>query len=177
MSERIREAASVKDYDAFAQLIGEYVAWLRARYAANGWFITEVLDKQSFADELSNLPAMYGAPNGRTLVADAGGEIRGCGAYRRIGDGICEMKRLFVPAQFQGSGLGRRLCNALIASARADGYRLMRLDTGDLLKEAIAMYQSFGFRTCPPYHAYPDTLTRYLVFMELPLADQVVASP
>lgn len=177
MSVRIREATGAQDYDAFAHLITEYVAWLRARYAADAWFITEVLDKQSLPTELADLPAMYGPPNGRTLVADDGSEIRGCGAYRRIGEGICEMKRLFVPARFQGSGLGRQLCDALIASARADGYRLMRLDTGALLKEAIAMYQSMGFRICPPYHAYPEQLARNLVFMELPLSDQVVASP
>jgi ribosomal protein S18 acetylase RimI-like enzyme len=60
------------------------------------------------------------------------------------------MKRVFVPAQFQGAGLGRRLCNALIASVREDGFRLMRLDTGRLTKEAIAMYQSFGFAQCAP---------------------------
>ncbi len=166
MSALIRE---VQDFEAFAHLITEYVAWLRARYAQDAWFITEVLDQQSLASELANLPTIYGPPNGRTLAAVQDGEVRGCGAYRRIADGICEMKRLYIPVQYQGAGLGRQLCVALIESARADGYRLMRLDTGRLLKEAIAMYQSLGFRECAPYYDYPDKLLPYLLFMELPL--------
>ncbi len=101
-----------------------------------------------------------------------GNEVRGCGAYRRISDGVWEMKRVFVPARFQGTGLGRRLCSALIASARADGFKLMKLDSGKRLKEAFALYQSLGFSECPPYYAYPEALMPYFVFMDLPLAAQ-----
>ena len=64
---------------------------------------------------------------------------------------------------------------ALIATAKADGFHLMRLDTGNLLKEAIAMYQSIGFRECPAYHDYPAKLMPYLVFMEMPLKGNPVA--
>ena len=166
----LREASNEQDYKAMALLITEYVAWLRARYEQDAWLVTEVLDKQSFSSELENLASMYGAPNGRAFVAVHGTEVRGCGAYRRLADGTCEMKRVFVPQRFRGAGLGRSLCNALIASARADGYRSMKLDTGNLLKEAIAMYQALGFVECSPYHDYPEKLMPYFVFMELPLA-------
>ena len=170
MNELIHEASSEHDYSAFSQLIGEYVSWLRSRYVDNNWFITEVLDKQSLSSELENLSTMYGSVNGRAFLAVSDNEVRGCGAYRRLADGTCEMKRLFVPVRFQGAGLGRRICSALIASARADGFRLMRLDTGNLMKEAIAMYQSFGFEECSPYNEYPEKLMPYFVFMELALA-------
>ena len=79
------------------------------------------------------------------------------------------MKRLFVPVRFRGQGIGRRLCEALIASAKDDGFHLMRLDTGNLLTEAIAMYESVGFRHCAPYRDYPEKLVPYLIFMEMPL--------
>ena len=170
MNELIHEASSEHDYSAFSQLIGEYVSWLRSRYVDNNWFITEVLDKQSLSSELENLSTMYGSANGRAFLAVSDNEVRGCGAYRRLADGTCEMKRLFVPVRFQGAGLGRRICSALIASARADGFRLMRLDTGNLMKEAITMYRSFGFEECSPYYEYPGQLLPYFVFMELPLA-------
>lgn len=52
---------------------------------------------------------------------------------------------------------------------KADSFTLMQLDTGNLLTEAIAMYESMGFRHCPAYHAYPEKLTPYLVFMETEL--------
>ena len=122
MSELIREAAGEQDYRAFAQLISEYVAWLRSRYNEDTWFITEVLDRQSLSSELESLPTVYGPPNGRVFAAVQGNEVRGCGAHRRIGDGICEMKRVFVPARFQGTGLGRRVCSALIAPASLQSF-------------------------------------------------------
>jgi putative acetyltransferase len=76
---------------------------------------------------------------------------------------------LYVSERFRGQGLGRRLCEAITASATDAGFRLMRLDTGHLLTEAIGMYQSIGFRVCAPYQEYPDRLMPYLVFMEMPL--------
>ena len=176
MNELIREASSEQDYRAFSRLIGEYVSWLRARYEQDDWFITEVLDKQSLSSELENLSAMYGSPNGRAFIAVNDNEVRGCGAYRRLADGTCEMKRVFVPGRFQGAGLGRRICSVLIASAREDGFRLMRLDTGNLMQEAFAMYQSFGFKECSPYYEYPEKLMPYVVFMELPLAGATAES-
>ncbi len=169
MNPIIREASRAQDYKAFAHLINEYVAWLRGRYEEDNWFITEVLDKQSLASELENLSTTYGAPKGRAFVAVQDDEVRGCGAYRQLAHGICEMKRVFVPQRFQGCGIGRRLCNELLVSARNDGFQLMRLDTGSLMKEAISMYQSLGFSECAPYCEYSQRLLPYLVFMELPL--------
>ena len=80
------------------------------------------------------------------------------------------MKRLFVPDRFRGKGHGRKLCEALIRSAKDEKFKLMRLDTGNLLTEAIALYESFGFRRCAPYNDYPEKLMPYIVFMEKPLA-------
>ena len=171
MTSIIREASSERDYKAFAHLISEYVTWLRGRYEEDNWFVTEVLDKQSLASELETLSTTYGAPKGRAFVAIQDDEVRGCGAYRHLAHGICEMKRVFVPQRFQGSGVGRRICNELLASARNDGFQLMRLDTGSLMKEAISMYQSLGFRGCAPYYDYPLRLMPYFVFMELPLVE------
>ena len=79
------------------------------------------------------------------------------------------MKRLYVSERFKGRGIGLRLAQALIDAARMDGFELMRLDTGNLLKEAITMYRNLGFRDCAPHVEYPQKLLPYLVFMELPL--------
>ena len=131
MPEEILVASSAHDYAAFAGLVTEYVDWCRARYREDAWFVNEVFGHQSLATELEALPFTYGSPNGKTLLAVRDGVVCGGGAYRRLGDGTCEMKRLFVPSRFSGSGSGRRLCTALIQSARAEGFTLMRLDTGE----------------------------------------------
>jgi GNAT superfamily N-acetyltransferase len=170
LTDPIREASTPQDYRDVSRLITEYVGWLRSRYEHDAWMITEVLDKQSLSSELENLPMMYGPPNGRAFVAVQDGEVRACGAYRRLDDACCEMKRVYVPERFRGTGLGRRLCGALIAAARADGFTLMKLDTGNLLQEALALYRSLGFTPCAAYHDYPEKLLPYFVFMALSLA-------
>lgn len=171
MAEPIRLASTPGDFAAFAALVAEYVAWFRVRYQDDAAFVDGIFGHQSLDTELQALPRAYSAPNGRAFLAiREDGQVGGAGAYRRLADGACEMKRLFVPARHAGRGIGRRLCNALIASARAEGYTEMRLDTGRRLTEAIAMYESLGFTRCPPYHAYPAELMREIVFMDLPLA-------
>ena len=171
MRDSIDAATTASDYGAFAGLIREYVEWSRARYPELAWFMDQAFSHQSLDSELEALSVCYGPPNGKTLLARRDGQICGCGAYRRLSDGICEMKRLYVPERFRGQGTGRRLCQAINASARDAGFRLMRLDTGNFLTEAIGMYQSIGFRVCAPYHQYPDHLMPYLVFMQMPLTD------
>lgn len=170
MPETIHAAATAGDYSAFAGLIREYVEWSRTRYRGDAWFIEQTFSHQSLQAELEDLSVCYGPPNGKTLLALSDGQICGGVACRRLSDEICEMKRLFVPDRFRGRGTGRRLCEAIIASARDAGFRLMRLDTGNLLTEAIGMYKSVGFRICAPYHQYPEPLMPYLVFMEMSLA-------
>lgn len=171
MTELIRPASSVSDYAAFAQLITEYIDWCRERYQAEVWFVNRVFSHQSFASELEVLATSYGPPRGKTLLAFRDGQVCGGGAYRKLPDGSCEMKRLFVRSRFAGQGIGRRLGAALIQSARDEGFQVMKLDTGNLLREAISMYKSMGFRECAPYHDYPQELMPYLVFMELRLTD------
>jgi ribosomal protein S18 acetylase RimI-like enzyme len=79
------------------------------------------------------------------------------------------MKRLFVPDRFRGLGIGRKLCAALIQSARNDGFTVMRLDTAGQMSEAVALYEAIGFRRCTPYNEYPERLMPHMVFMEMTL--------
>jgi len=163
-------ASTTSDYEAFARVVRDYVDWCRWRYRTDAWFVDQVLSHQSLDRELQDLSSSYGPPNGKTFLARDGDEVCGGVAYRRLSNDICEMKRLFVFDRFQGKGYGRRLCQALIAAAKDEGYKLMRLDTANLLSEAIALYESLGFRRCAPYIDYPDRLMPYLMFMEMPLA-------
>lgn len=72
------------------------------------------------------------------------------------------MKRLYVPAAFQGRGWGRRLAKAIIDEARAIGYAAMRLDTVAEMMAANALYQSLGFRAISAYRYNPlETATYY----------------
>jgi ribosomal protein S18 acetylase RimI-like enzyme len=110
---------------------------------------------QSFQEELASLPGKYGPPDGVLLIAIDGQNSVGCVALRKLEEGICEMKRLFVRPKYRGQGLGRRLAKQIIDEAVKLGYSSMRLDTLDKLIEAIRLYESLGFKRRDPYYHNP----------------------
>jgi GNAT superfamily N-acetyltransferase len=162
----IRTAETAADYDAFGLLCRAYFDWGRERYRDMPWFVDDVFAHQAFDAELDDLAARYGPPVGRTLLAETSDGAVAGGAWRRLDDGVCELKRLYVSRSARGLGLGRALTEALVASARQAGFSLMRLDTGDRLTEAIALYESMGFERIAAYQAYPARLLPHLVFMQ-----------
>jgi epoxyqueuosine reductase QueG/predicted GNAT family acetyltransferase len=145
--------ATAEDLDTIRRLFREYEAGLPFD-----------LSFQNFEQELADLPGRYAPPSGRLLLARCGGASVGCVALRQIGDGLCEMKRLFVPPAFQSQGIGKALAQAIIEEARRIGYKRMRLDT--VLEPAKKLYRSLGFREIPPYQPVP---VAGVVFMELEL--------
>jgi len=122
------------------------------------------LSFQDFDEELANLPGDYGPPAGCLLLADYKGRPAGCVALRRLGEGICEMKRLYVRPELRGLGIGRALAEAVIEQARKIGYDCMRLDTVPSMTGARALYVSLGFKRTGPYRYNP---IEGAVFMEL----------
>src|SRR3546814_18319600 len=85
----------------------------------------------------------------------------GVGGLRDLGDGICEMKRLYIDPEGRGRNLGRLLADAVIAEARQLGYRVMRLDTLPRMVAANRIYDALGFRDIPAYYDNPLADARY----------------
>jgi GNAT superfamily N-acetyltransferase len=121
---------------------------------------------QDFERELDRLPGDYAPPGGRLLLARVDREPAGCVAVRPLGEGCCEMKRLYVRDAFRGTGLGRALAEVAIAAAREAGHQRMRLDTLPAMSAARKLYSSLGFRQIEPYRFNPVPGT---IFMELEL--------
>lgn len=121
---------------------------------------------QDFEAELAGLPGRYAPPDGRLYVAYFDGNVAGCVGIRKLTDGICEMKRLYVRPRFRGRRIGRILAQKTVDAAREAGYEVMRLDTLNTMVEAITLYESIGFARAEAYYdnPHPDA-----VYMELKL--------
>lgn len=110
---------------------------------------------QDFEEEIADLPGRYGPPDGCLLLAFSNDEPAGCVALRKMEEGICEMKRLFVRPEYRGGGIGKTLSVKIIEEAGKIGYNKMRLDTLGTMKEAISIYRRQGFRDIKPYRFNP----------------------
>lgn len=98
------------------------------------------------------------AGKGCFLVARLDGRPVGCGAVRALDAQTGEIKRMWVAPEARGTGLARRLLDALEEKARGFGMRRVRLDTNKTLKEAQALYRKAGYREIGRYNdnSYAD---------------------
>jgi putative acetyltransferase len=157
---------------------GEDLEWVRELFAEYERDLPFDLSFQDFRGELAALPGRYARPSGCILLAQvaqppsagdrspprASALPAGCVALRQIGEGVCEMKRLYVRPTWRGRGIGQALATAVLEEARRIGYKRIRLDT--VLEPAKGLYRSLGFREIPPYQHVP---IEGVVFMELEL--------
>lgn len=148
----ITQAETPEQIERTRTLFREYESW----FGLNLCF-------QNFDEEVAALPGKYAKPDGRLLLASADGSLAGCIALRKLKDGICEMKRLFIRDEFRGQGIGNALIEKLTEEARITGYQKMRLDTyPPKMSKAVRLYESHGFRQIEPYYRNPYGETLFM---------------
>jgi ribosomal protein S18 acetylase RimI-like enzyme len=153
---RIVQAVTDDDMHQVRQLFAEYAASLGFD-----------LSFQHFVEEFADLPGRYAPPEGRLFLAWYNAQVAGCVVLRKLAEGVCEMKRLYVCPPFRRLHIGKALVEAVIDEARTIGYAVMRLDTVPSMERAQALYSALGFTEIAPYYCSPIAGTR---FMQLPLA-------
>jgi GNAT superfamily N-acetyltransferase len=120
------------------RLTGEQQVEVRARYGGK--------------DEPGATPSA--ADVSVVLVARDDGAAIGCGVLRALGDGVAEVKRMYVAPAARGNGVAKRVLAALEDAARERGWTTLRLETGPRQPEAIGLYTGAGYREIGPFGGY-----------------------
>jgi GNAT superfamily N-acetyltransferase len=114
-------------------------------------------------DETPLDPSYFDPPQGAFFVGYLDGRPVATGAWRLRHDvpvdGVsetAEIKRMYVAAGARGRGLARAMLAHLEQTARQAGAEAMVLETGLAQPEAIALYESSGYRPIPGFGFYKD---------------------
>ena len=107
------------------------------------------------------------------VARDATGRALGMGALKTLGAGLGEVKRMYTLPETRGTGIGRKLLDAIEALARDKGLNMLKLETGAVagFEPAWRLYERGGFTRCAAFADYPDS--DYSAFFEkqlIPLA-------
>lgn len=129
--------------DAAAQLIRELSADIVRRYAELG---------QDGSGSFT--PNDVLVPRSAFLVARSEGQPVGCAALRPLEADAAEVKRMYVAPSARRKGVGRALLAEMERLAGGFGYRILRLETGNRQPEAVALYESCGYRQIPAFGKY-----------------------
>jgi putative acetyltransferase len=79
------------------------------------------------------------------VLEDKNGSIIGAYGLYPIDKKTCELRKMYLHKAHRGKGLGKFLLEDALSKARQLGFRMMILETASVLKEAIALYKSYGF--------------------------------
>lgn len=100
---------------------------------------------------IAHLSQVYNHAHAKYWVIEFKGEIvGGAGLAPLVGEeGICEMQKLYLSRHVKGMGIGRRMIAFIIQQAIKMGYHACYLETLNELKEAVRLYEAFGFHYIP----------------------------
>jgi GNAT superfamily N-acetyltransferase len=150
------------------ELFWEYLRW--ANSMLNREFGISFDIKSMLEQDMVELDKFL-PPEGRLLLGQYDHQIAGIACMKKIGEGIGEVKRMYVRPEYRRKGIGRALLEAVIKEARQIGYSNIRLDSTRFMKEAHALYRSVGFQDIEPYpeSEIPEEYRSHWVFMEMAL--------
>jgi GNAT superfamily N-acetyltransferase len=100
-------------------------------------------------------PAEFAPPGGTFVVGLRDARAVCCGGLKRLPDGACEIKKMFVAPECRGHGVARALLEELERRARELGYAVARLDTGPRQPRARRMYERAGYASIGNFNGNP----------------------
>lgn len=88
----------------------------------------------------------YRKDGGEFYAAFHEGELVATAGFKRIDAERCELRKMYMPPQWRGQGLGSFLVQLCEQEAKIRGFRVVELETATRLHEAIALYERKGYQ-------------------------------
>lgn len=132
------------DSDDALRLVGEMVSGLDTLYGP-----------QPGDAPSANVADLSPPGGGYVAIYDGDGRAIAGGGIKHLGEGLGEVKRMYVAPEMRGRGVARLLLGALEDLARDLGYERVRLDTGWEQPHARALYLSAGYSEIDDYNRNP----------------------
>jgi len=125
-------------------------------------------DPDGTDSDLHDIERSYHASGGAfDVLVTRSDEIIGTVALFRVSASVGELRKMYLAPSARGQGLGRRLLEHALDRAAALGFSSIVLETASVLREAVSLYERYGFRPYVSEHladrcdaAYSLTLTQ-----------------
>ena len=117
-------------------------------------------------------PEEFEPPRGLFVVAEVDGVPAACGAWRSLGEGSAEVKRVYVEPAFRRRGLAQVVVDAIEADAARAGVRSLVLNTGPEQPEALSLYAALGYTPVAPFGIYADEPRAVFLGKTLPSGEE-----
>ena len=80
------------------------------------------------------------------ILEDANGNLLGTVGLFPIDKETVELRKMYFAKELRGRGYGKKTLTRVIEKARKLGFKRIYLETASVLKEAIGLYEKFGFQ-------------------------------
>jgi len=103
--------------------------------------------------DIKDIESSYFGRGGKFFVLETeDGSIIGAYGLYPVDEHTCELRKMYLQKAYRGKGLGKFLLEDALSIARQLRFERMILETASVLKEAIALYKSYGFIEYDPQH-------------------------
>jgi putative acetyltransferase len=119
-------------------------------------------DQHAFYDQFNKIHLLK-----NTIVCYEDDRPIACGAFKEIGPGKVEIKRMYVLPEHRGKGAGFGVLEQLEAWASELGYATYVLETGKRHFEAISLYKKAGYHITENYGQYAGVENSVCMMKEL----------
>ena len=106
-------------------------------------------DKQNYYDRFNKIEECK-----TVVIAKSNNNPIGCGCFKTLTDDTVEIKRMFVNKNYRRQGISKKILTELETWAIELGYDFALLETGYKQKEAIGLYEKYGYRKTDNYGPY-----------------------